>query len=604
MSNFQPSIKDVDKTAFVEFVQAYSQIAIPAFQRPYTWKPKQLAELWDSIISNNHYYYIGTIFGIPGSSVNLESSIEIIDGQQRITSISLLVLAIRDYLRRNSGLIENSDELILDLESLLIYKPKFRSSDREPRPKIYFWKENLNEFYSNLVFENLEDTTDLDDNQRRIFSNYKKAQALVRDLLKNEPNKTEAVDALISKIQTLYIIVIVAKDDVNAFQLFEGLNSTGIPLSEVDLIKNAILKRVKQASKLSGGQKLMNKAEALWTEMENGFEETSIIWFSKYIRHHWISKRGYVGSAELFSKMKDDELSPSKTAEDIIYYLQTLVNESSLYIAFRQADYVALSKEKYLKTLTTKNKIELQKLLFRIKMYGVQQIYEVLLSIARKFYSDEAYTEAKFMLDVRRLSNFSLLAKYTAVVPSRYEKVFADMCALSTQMSNEKDPFFKIFNELRTLVSDREEEFSSAFSDEVKYKDNPDTRRYIYDVLYEIYRFENPPKQKIKFEEDSIEHLISQTPGADSTLTKEDIKEYVHKIGNLTILDKSTNGKMQNIPFDKKIEYFKSDILESNKKLVLMQEKFIVNPSGAIDERGRALGRSLYKLAQKEINVG
>src|SRR5690606_33555269 len=109
-------------------------------------------------------------------------------------------------------------------------------------------------------------------------------------------------------IRTLYIIVIVAKDDVNAFQLFEGLNSTGIPLSEVDLIKNAILKRIHQLTGGSNNKKEIGQAEGLWNEMESDFEESSITWFSKYLRHHWISKNGYVGASDLFLEVKKKEL--------------------------------------------------------------------------------------------------------------------------------------------------------------------------------------------------------------------------------------------------------------------------------------------------------
>lgn len=600
----EPSIKDVLKTPFLEFIQGYSQITIPSFQRPYTWKPKQLTDLWDSITSNKSYYYIGTIFCIPGSSKNLDSNIEIIDGQQRVTTISLIVLAIRDYLNKNGEVIKNSSDLIGDLDELLIYKPKFRSSDREPRSKLTFWKENLNEFYSDLIFKNIFDSSTLDENQKRILSNYKKAQSLVKDFLKNENDKTKKIDELISKIQTLYIIVIVAKDDVNAFQLFEGLNSTGIPLSEVDLIKNAILKTVYQLAKSPGDKKLVDKAENLWLLMESGFEENSIVWFSKYLRHHWISKNGYVGASALFSVVKEKELSNKNDIKEIVYYLQTLVDESGLYNALRNADLVQLNKEKYIKQLSARNKIELHKILFRLKMYGVQQIYEVLLALTRKFYSDEKYTEAKFLLDLKRLASFSVLAKYTSVVPSKYEKLFAEMCVLANEKSTEKDPHIVIIKELRLLVCDRDLEFSSAFSDEVKYKNDSDTRRFLYDILYEIYKFEYPPKQKIKFEEDSLEHLIAQTPSSESSLTKDDIKEYVHKIGNLTIVDRATNGKMQNIEFEKKVNYLSEDILESNRKIINYQKDFVTDPASAIDARGKELGKVFYELALAELNKG
>jgi uncharacterized protein with ParB-like and HNH nuclease domain len=599
----EPSIREVEKTEFAKLLGNYTNFTIPNFQRPYTWKAKQLADLWDSLVNNPNYYYIGTIFGIPGSR-KAESNLEIIDGQQRITTLSIILIALRDFVDKNKNKFEDAEGIVQEINNLLLQKKRYSSKDQNTS-KIKFSKKNIDTFYNSLVkgeYRSGLEESEIDDNQDRILKNYKKSLQLIRDYFKDSKDHNKTFEQLKDKIETLYLIIIVAKDDINAFKLFEGLNATGLPLSEVDLIKNAIFRAIYEASGDREESVEQDEAENLWVEMETDFEATKYVWFAKYLRHQWISASSYISSTDLFKKIKEEKLDSKKTSKEILSYVKSLSREAELYITLRTSDSLRISKDTTLKKIGSAKRKELEDLLFKLRMYGVDQVYAVILCLVRKFEtSGGEYTESQLLRDVKRITYYTLLAKYTSVVPSQYEKIFAECCSLTNAAKKDFNKMLSgAYKELFTHVRDREEEFADSFSDEFKFKEESDTKRLIWMTLYEIYAIDYPETAHIKYSEDSTEHILSQEP-IKNGLNKKQIKEHVHKIGNLTLLDRKKNGSLSNKPIEEKMKIYAEDIFAPNKNLRMYEDLFTSNYEEAIKKRGQDLGRKFYQIAISEL---
>lgn len=599
----EPSIREVEKTEFSKLLGNYTNFTIPNFQRPYTWKAKQLADLWDSLINNPNYYYIGTIFGIPGSR-KAESNLEIIDGQQRITTLSIILVALRDFVDKNEVKFEDAKGIVQEINNLLMQKKRY-SSREGTTSKIKFSKKNIDTFYNSLIKgeyrSGLEDS-EIDDSQDRIFKNYKKSLQLIKDYFKDSTDYNKQFDLLKDKIETLYLIIIVAKDDINAFKLFEGLNATGQPLSEIDLIKNAIFRAIYEASGNKEGTEEEYEAGNLWDVMESDFETTKYVWFAKYLRHQWISAHTYINSTDLFNKIKEEKLNDKKTSKEIVSYIKSLSREAELYITLRTSDPFRITKDPTLKKISSAKRVELEELLFRLKMYGVDQVYAVILCLIRKYDSlGGDYTETQLLRDIKRITHYTLLAKYTSVVPSQYEKIFAECCTLTNETKKDFNKMlFQPYKDLLIHVRDREEEFADAFSDEFKFKEDSDVKKLIRMTLYEIYAFEHKETAHIKYSEDSIEHILSQEP-IKNGLNKKQIKGTVHRIGNLTLLDRKKNGTLSNKSIEEKMKIYAGDIFAPNKDLILYEDLFIDDYEQGIKKRGQDLGRKLYQIAILEL---
>ena len=133
-------------TTFGEFHRSASELyLIPSLQRPYSWDRKEIEKFWDDIIENEPNYYIGNIVAI--ASEGTTSRDQIIDGQQRLTTISLILVAIRNYIFDKK--VRGFSEIENDIDDLLI---KYRRGDKQVR--LSFFDDKSKQIYEALVYKN------------------------------------------------------------------------------------------------------------------------------------------------------------------------------------------------------------------------------------------------------------------------------------------------------------------------------------------------------------------------------------------------------------------------------------------------------------------
>jgi uncharacterized protein with ParB-like and HNH nuclease domain len=567
---------------------------IPQFQRAYTWKSKNIDDLWTSLIENDEGYFIGNMVWLES-----EDYYQIIDGQQRIITISLMLIALKDLWKEllANCVDENTKEAINRIVNHQIDDSIFYYGGNAQNPilRIQPYKSNINEIYKEIASsKTIEEKIKLkningnkiDDSQRIFIKNYKYIIDLIRKEInkksKNEP-AFKILDTITTKVSGLYFISIKCETDVDAYKIFEGLNNTGISLSAVDLVKNAVMYSVK-------GEEEKKKIEKEWQSLEYLFENTNIGIFNKYLRHHWIATVDYVNSAKLFKEIKENKLE-DKSAKEIFGYVNNLNIGAGLYLGFRNENWQFFRlKDALSQKISGFDLKETLSILSRFNYLNVEQAYEVLLALTYKFLEKGSRLRYKnYLKIINDLWIFLFRSGFVSINPSEYENKFSDLCR---EITNKKDGDYKkihmyMYNTLSGMIQgkDKDKDFIETFtnSNKLTYEKTGDNRLINY-ILHTIITSE---KHTILMKNPTVEHILPQNP--KHVLANISQKEYeiiIGNIGNLTCLDGRENTSIGNSDLEKKCEkIFAKDPFPLNQAVNNNIELWLKEPQKAIKLR-------------------
>ena len=213
---------------------------VPPYQRDYSWKQDQWEDLWNDILaieSTGGVHYMGSIV-----LQNMgDKRYHVIDGQQRFSTLTLIVLAVINQLNL---LIAQGNDPESNQERVQLLQKKF-IGDKDPGSLTYSSKLKLNEnndsfFQSNLlVFRSPTNPSTLQDSDKLIWQAYNYFVARVSEHFSNV-NQGEIIANFLNKLvsEKLMFIQIVVEDELSAYTVFETLNSRGVGLTATDLLKN------------------------------------------------------------------------------------------------------------------------------------------------------------------------------------------------------------------------------------------------------------------------------------------------------------------------------------------------------------------------------
>ena len=215
---------------------------IPKYQREYTWQKYQWEALFDDLLDNDVGYYLGSIICINQTNDTFEIQLlELVDGQQRLITLSLLLAAI--YYMLNSNELELDDDQRSESANVrrkLVLKGKTEQVRLIPQIQ----NQNDQDFYAalgNLGLIKEREYPQFAAN-RRIFRAYRYFLTRIRDIATNADKDTMyGLEELLEKVNRACMVKIEVDSHADAYTLFESLNNRGIPLNAIDLIKNKLL---------------------------------------------------------------------------------------------------------------------------------------------------------------------------------------------------------------------------------------------------------------------------------------------------------------------------------------------------------------------------
>jgi hypothetical protein len=305
-----PELKSIEQLFTPDAV-----FSVPLYQRSFAWGPDETTELWEDVLSamdRGAEYFLGTVV----LQTVGPASYEIIDGQQRLACLSMLFAAVR-ALFKSAG--DPRDERIF----ISFLGARDFSKDAQPRPKLVLNRTNNETFVQYVVqTEPIEVVTEalkskgLHESNRLLLEAYRffldrVAGAASAKGSDSEPFVVSLIDTVRSSVKFITIPVAGAED---AHLFFESLNARGKELAISDLVKNRLYFE-------AGGQIL--RAQALWEQMENQLANRPI---PEYLRHYWIAKKAEESSLNVREKhlyrtiadhVKDKEAATLKLLTDI-----------------------------------------------------------------------------------------------------------------------------------------------------------------------------------------------------------------------------------------------------------------------------------------------
>lgn len=561
---------DARKANIYKFLSGDKQYIIPVYQRIYSWEIEECKRLWFDIVDmqkkNKNGHFVGSIVSITeNDSPSDMSKFTIIDGQQRITTLMLLLLALRDYAfihreeksinwkKINNSFLKNPDE---DDDSQ--YKLLLTETDKdilisliEKRPI----DENLN---SRLI-----------SNYNYFFSNIKNMDLSLQDIYE-----------AIGKLQIVNINLDRTSDEPQV--IFESLNSTGKELSESDLIRNFVLMGLDNKQ-----QKDIYKN--IWRPMEQLFRyEKQTLLMDRFFRDYLTMKLARIPKLDKIYeefKMYTNNCEFS-TLEDLC---------KDLYIYARYYTNMIFEQG------TNKNLINLYK---EIKYLKMEVAFPFLLKIHYDF-ERNLINEDELVSIIKLCISYVFRRNICDIPTNSLNKTFA---TLKNEINvddyiNSIKAFFILKDDYKIFPND--EKFSSA----LKVKDIYHMRIRNY-ILSSLENFNN--KAPINIENYTIEHIMPQTKNLSNVWKKElgknyetVQKKYLHTIGNLTLT--AYNSEMSNKSFSEKMEMnggFKESALRLNSYVVKQNEwneKIIKERASILVEKALLIWK--YPIIERNILI-
>jgi hypothetical protein len=295
------TLLNTDTEDLKELLSNGKSYTVPPYQRDYSWKQEHWEDLWEDLATveaTREDHYMGTIVLENGE----RKQFRIIDGQQRMATLSILILACLDYLYDIAAAgVEtdaNSERAAL-LESSYLGAKDPTSLRITPKLKL---NANDDDFFQlNLAQRKPPQggLRGLRDSERLLWQCFQFFKGKIVQKFSTR-KKGEEVAALVSEIITerLVFISVRVQDQLSAYTVFETLNARGLELTETDLLKNYLLSL---ADRLSKSQ--MEPVLRQWARIT---ARVGIASFPEFLRHHLNSQRGFVRQKQLFKTIKRD----------------------------------------------------------------------------------------------------------------------------------------------------------------------------------------------------------------------------------------------------------------------------------------------------------
>ncbi len=532
------NLLDTRTTNFGDLISNGKIYQVPPFQRDYSWSEENWEDLWQDIlmlyVNADSSHYMGAI--VLQSSNTSDQVFTIIDGQQRLATLSILAIAVIEKIQK---LILREEQKEANQERQEILKRTYLS-DKDPRSLRYSSKVRLNEnnddFYqSNLI--NLRKPLNLrslsKSNQLlwQAFQYFSHQLEKLENVVHSGERLAEFLTNLVAK--KLLFIQINVEDELNAYTVFETLNARGIELSSTDLLKNYLFS-------LFQGPDDLQEAQRQWRRIINTVKMEK---FPEFLRYYLSLKETRVRRERLFKIVREWV----KDGQQAFALLDQLENYSSLFLALSNAH------DEFWRDIPDNRPYIRELELFRVK-----QAYPTLFAAYERF-SPENFT---------RLLKLVCVISFRYVVvshlnPNELEMLYNKVAIAITK--GEINHPRQVFDAMRSLyVSD--EKFSQDFS--LLAISTQGQKKQL--VRYILGKLEADANLKVDEDSFSIEHILPESPTNDwrQNFTDTQIDEMVYRFGNLTLLEPTYNRQIGNRLYAQKREVYQQSCYQLTRNIL------------------------------------
>ncbi|WP_231174773.1 DUF262 and DUF1524 domain-containing protein [Helicobacter pylori] len=499
---------EADATTLLNFIKdnQKNQLVIPIYQRVYSWEKEQCKQLWDDIIKiggddKMDGHFIGSILYVLDRITHSNNALLIIDGQQRLTTITLLLTALRDHWSDKRKEIEDHYLINSDKDGDKKFRLILSESDKDT--------------LLSLIDENRRKPSEP---SSKIVENFK----LFEEWISKNTDKLGTIFKGLEKLMIVEIALEKEKDDPQL--IFESMNSKGMELAQTDLIKNYIVMETEIEKK----EGFYNK---YWRAMEEKFKQNKKL-FDRFVRHYLtIKTREIPNINKVYVALKDYRQKDGIGIEDLLKDLQKYCGYFCQIAFKKEADK------------------DLNKALGFLVDLEMDVIYPLLLELYSD-YSDGVLSKADFRRSIALIESYLCRRRVCGIFSSGLNNLFA-----SFTKHIQKNEYFKSLKAHFGYLTNNQrfpddDEFKNLFITINFYNLKEKFRKYLFERLENFDR-----KERVYTHEYTIEHIMPQK------LTEEwerDLGEnfqeihnkYLHTIGNLTLT--GYNSEYSNKSFKEK----------------------------------------------------
>jgi uncharacterized protein with ParB-like and HNH nuclease domain len=543
---------------------------VPPFQRDYSWTEQEWDDLWIDMQelltpSGEPAHYMGYL--VLQSQDN--KIFDIIDGQQRLTTLSLFVLALLNNLKklvdedvdsadnqRRADQLRNSFIGYLDPVSLV------------PMSKLSLNRNN-DAFYQNYIVpllklpkRNLKAT---EHRMRQAFEWFDRKIAQEYYSQKDGARLAGVIDKLSDK---LFFTVITVADELNAYKVFETLNARGVKLSSTDLLKNylfSIVDREKQHPRE------LDHLDERWEKLLGQLGSES---FPEFLRAHWNSKNKMARASELFKRVRSNILG----REAVFSLMRDLEQDADTYAALSNPEDSLWEAEQ-------------RQYISELRMFNVRQLYPLLLASYRHLNAT----------DFTRLLNASSIISFRYNVignlpPNEQERVYTQAAVrVSTgELSNLTD----ILHHLRTLYPD-DTAFVNAFREKRLRTTQSRNKRIVRYILFRIEKQLSQIEYDLDSDRYDIEHILPENPEDNwDSFSDVEHESSLYRLGNMTLLTSSENRDLGNKGYDEKRPVFNNSNFKITQKIAEDNNQWTVDRIAAHQNWMANQAKSIWRISQ------
>ena len=561
-------IKTVDQTTVADIFSINSDrvYRIPKYQREYTWGINDWDALFNDVTENDYGYFLGSYICVNSGSLN-GTVLEVIDGQQRFSTLSLLLTALYEKLSALESQMELEDKTDLsNLRSELANKKQILSATGRKydyTQRLILQKQNMNdEDFSYILSEKgvitAKKSRPLNFGNRRIAKAYRHFTKLIEDEveeIKSENSNADDISALFSiksKFEQAVLVGIEVDTNKDAYMLFESLNHRGVPLSALDLIKNTLIAQAATEAEADNSYEL-------WKQILSNVGQDDYAVQERFFRQYYNAFR--------------EELNAPYKVPDKKYYLGYLATRTTLidiYEKMIKSDYVTLlddllaKSQKY--SLIVNNSDE--EYVYTPALQDLERIsgapsYILMLYIMSN-QAELGLTDDHLNSIIKTLITFFVRRNVTDVPNTRkLTQLFIDVIAEAKLLQG--DDIVNVIHDRLQAVAASDELFEEKLRGSI-YDENPEATRFILcsiearhqtkEIYSDLWARDNSNKYIWTIEhifpegENTPDSWVDMIAGGDKMLAKQYRSDYVHTLGNLTIT--GYNQNLSNMAFEQK----------------------------------------------------
>lgn len=548
---------------------------VPRFQRDYSWSDVEWDELWLDILEatktgGEPAHYMGYLV----LQTQNDKTFDVIDGQQRLTTLSIIVLAILRNLKRliDAGQDPERNQQRLD---------QIRSSYigyLDPVTLVATSKltlnRNNNDYYQTYLVPLAvlpQRGFKASEHAMRKASDWfeKRVLDFANTATDTETDTGVALAKLLESIcDKLFFTVITVSDELNAYKVFETLNSRGVRLSATDLLKNYLFSVLHRDSV---HENEMSAMDDRWERLVSRLGETDL---PDFLRIHWMSRNGLVRQSELFKTIR----AKIGTRAEVFSLLNALDADVDPYLGLTSPENSDWSAE-------LKDSASL------LRMFGVRQPYALLIAARRILNPNDFTTLLKIIVNIS--FRYNVIGTMQA---GEQERVYSDVAARISAGTIADLP--SIIEALRPVYLG-DAAFKAAFaSKELKTTQSRNNRimRYILCNLERQAGAGDHDRDSATF---TIEHILPQKPeGGWDQFSEIETDANIYRIGNMALLETTLNRDLGNAAYEIKRPVFQESMFETTRKIAEDNDDWTPQRVTARQNAMARVAISIWRVAQ------